>query len=158
MIKCGRGKRIVLALLIICLCFSLVISSGCKKKEQTEEARQAVPVKEAMEVSVSKDIEPAQSPEKIDLRILYAGMPGTKRTKEFVGLLKKHFKKVETTNYKTFKGKESVDFDVTIIDYDGVKFEAPRIFLSRQYSRATVTMGVPGAFLCSDLSLKIGYL
>jgi hypothetical protein len=205
------GKRIVLALLI-CLCFTLTIPGGCKKKDQSEEARQAVPEEEIKQVSESKQvvqsnvsekskyvyepeqtiqslvldrpthvseteqvvqssaseatehfsqteiIEPNSASSKINLRILYAGQSDTDRAKDFVDFLSKHFKKVETTDYKSFTGKESDDFDVTVIDYDGVEFRAPQPNIPRQYTRATVTIGVPGAFLCSRLSLKTGYL
>ena len=42
--------------------------------------------------------------------------------------------------------------------HNGVGFRVPIPNISRQYSRATVTLGVPGAHLCSRLSLKTGYL
>jgi outer membrane lipoprotein-sorting protein len=212
MIKCGKGKRIILLALFVCLCFSLVISSGCKKKDQSEEARQDVPAEQTKDTttsgqvvqsresekstyvseseqaiqsnisdktilvskseqifqsSASEETEHLYQPEivdpnrasiKINLRILYAGLLGTDRAKDFIGFLSEHFEKVETTDYNTFTGNESIDFDVAIIDYDGKDTSAPRSNISRQYTRATVTMGVPGAFLCSRLSLKTGYL
>ena len=96
--------------------------------------------------------------EKIDLRILYAGLPNTERAKDFVDFLTKHFKEVETTDYNTFKGDKTAGFDVTIIDYNGQDTRAPLPSISREYSRATITVGSPGADLCSRLSLKTGYL
>jgi uncharacterized lipoprotein YehR (DUF1307 family) len=158
MVKCSKENRIVLLALAICLFFTLTISSGCKKKEQSEEARQDVPTEEIKHTTTSEQVVQAGASEKINLRILYAGLPNTDRAKDFVDFLTKHFKQVETTDYNTFTGDETADFDVAVIDYDGVQFRAPRPKVSRRYTRATVTMGVPGAFICSNLSLKTGYL
>ena len=69
-----------------------------------------------------------------------------------------HFLQVETTDYNTFTGSHTSDFDVAIIDHDGADIRALRPNINRQYARATVTVGVPGARLCSQLSLKTGYL
>ena len=149
MIKCAMENKIVFAAFTLWLVFALAISGGCKKKEQPEEARQAAPTEEAKKVSAS---------EKIDLRILYAGLPNTERAKDFVDFLTKHFKEVETTDYNTFKGDKTAGFDVTIIDYNGQDTRAPLPSISREYSRATITVGSPGADLCSRLSLKTGYL
>ncbi|MBN2593609.1 MAG: hypothetical protein JXA81_08900 [Sedimentisphaerales bacterium] len=87
-----------------------------------------------------------------------AGLPNTDRAKGFMHFLTKHFRQVETMDYNTFTGSQTADFDVVIIDHDGANTRAPRPNISRQYARATVTVGVPGAFLCSQLSLKTGYL
>ena len=89
---------------------------------------------------------------------MYAGLSNTDRSKDFVSFLKKHFRQVQTTDYNTFTGTHTADFDVAIIDYDGADTRSPRPNIRRQYARATVTMGVPGAFICSNLSLKTGYL
>lgn len=158
MVKCDVKNRIVLMALSLWLVFALAISGGCKNKEQPEEAQQAVPTEETQQVSASKKIDEVDVSEKIELRILYAGLPNTDRAKDFVEFLTKHFEQVETTDYNTFTEDQTADFDVTILDYDGVEFRAPRPNISRQYARATVTMGVPGAFICSSLSLKTGYL
>jgi uncharacterized lipoprotein YehR (DUF1307 family) len=158
MVKCAKEKRIVLAALAICLFFTLTISSGCKKKEQSEEARQDVPTEEITRTSTSEQVVQTVVSEKIDLRILYAGLTNTDRAKDFVDFLSKHFKQVKTTDYITFTGDEAADFDVAVIDHNGLDTRAPRPNVSRQYTGATITMGVPGAFICSRLSLKIGYL
>ena len=158
MIKCAKEKRIILLALAICIFVTLTISSGCKKKEQPEEARQDISTEEIKHTSTSEEVFPAGTSEKIDLRILYAGLPDTDRAKDFVDFLSKHFKQVETSEYKTFTGDEAADFDVAIIDHDGLDTRAPRPNVPRQYTGATVTMGVPGAFICSRLSLKTGYL
>jgi hypothetical protein len=100
----------------------------------------------------------ATNQDRAGLRILYAGLLETDRAKDFVAFLGEHFEKVETTGYLTFTGTESADFDVTIMDHDGVDFKAPRLRISHQYDHAAIAVGVPGAFLCSGLSLKTGYL
>ena len=158
MVKNTFENSIVFVALILWFVFALAISGGCKKKEQPEDTQQAVAAEETKYVSASEKIDEVDVYEKIDLRILYAGLPNTERAKDFVDFLSEHFKQVETTDYNTFTTDKTAGFDVAIIDYDGVEFRAPRPNISRQYSRATVTMGVPGAFICSSLSLKTGYL
>ena len=142
-------NRIILAALTIWFVFTLMIFVSCRKKEQPEDTQQAVPTEKTDKTDVS---------EKIGLRILYAGLPNTERSKDFVEFLAKHFKQVETTDYNAFKESETSGFDVTIIDYDGQDTRAPLPSISRQYSRATVTIGSPGADLGNRLSLKTGYL
>jgi hypothetical protein len=163
MFNCNEQKGIFVAGLSLWLVFALVISGGCRKKEQPEEARQAIPAEQIKQVStarkdVSEEIDKVDVSEKIELRILYAGLPNTERSKDFVEFLAKHFSQVETTDYNAFTEDKTNGFDVTIIDYDGKDTRAPVPSISRQYSRATVTIGSPGADLCSRLSLKTGYL
>jgi len=144
--KSTSKDKMVLSLLLVFL-FAVVpiVIVGCKK-DQPQEAQQAV------------EPQKADTSEKIDLRILYAGLPNTDRAKDFVDFLKTYFQQVETTDYNTFTGSHTADFDVAIIDHNGLDTRAPRSRINRQYARATVTVGVPGAFLCSNLSLKTGYL
>lgn len=142
-------NRIILAALTIWFVFTLTIFISCRKKEQPEDTQQAVPTEKTKYVSAS---------EKIGLRILYAGLPNTERAKDFVDFLTKHFKEVETTDYNTFTESKTAGFDVTIIDYDGQDTRAPLPSISREYSRATITVGSPGADLGNRLSLKTGYL
>ena len=130
---------------VFLLTFALVVFVSCKK-DQPQKTQHAA---KSQKIDTS---------EKIDLSILYAGLPNTGRTKDFVDFLKTYFRQVETTDYNTFTGSHTTDFDVAIIDHDGLDTRAPRPNISRQYARATVTIGVPGAFICSQLSLKTGYL
>ncbi len=102
--------------------------------------------------------EPAAAAEKIELKILYAGHPGSDREKDFVQFLKQQFAEVKTGDLEKFKENSSSGYDVVIMDYDGDGFKAPRPNLSRQYKRATVTVGVIGAFICGSQGLKTGYL
>ena len=158
MIKCTVKNGIFLVAFCLWLVFAVAISGGYKKKEQPEEARQAVPAEETQQVSTSEEIDEIDVSEKIELRILYAGLPNTERSKDFVEFLTRHFKLVESTDYNTFVESKTAGFDVTIIDYDGKDTRAPLPSISREYSRATITVGSPGAKLGNRLSLKTGYL
>ena len=94
----------------------------------------------------------------IDLRILYAGHPGSRREADFVKFLGIHFRDVQTGDLATFSEPAATGFDVVILDYDGDGFEAPRPSLSNDYARATVTVSVAGGLLSSNRGLKTGYL
>jgi hypothetical protein len=96
--------------------------------------------------------------EKIGLRILYAGQPGSDREQDFLGFLGDHFATVGTADFSKFAEAQAKDFDVVILDWDGKDIRAPLPNLSQDYARATVTVGVPGGILCSRLGLKTGYL
>jgi len=158
MIKFTFENSIVFVTLTLWFVFALAISGGCKKKEQPEDTQQAVSTEETKHISASDKIDEVDVSEKIELRILYAGLPNTERAKDFVEFLAKHFKQVETTDYNTFTEDKTDGFDVTIIDYDGQDTRAPLPSISREYSRATITVGSPGADLGNRLSLKTGYL
>lgn len=95
---------------------------------------------------------------KFNLKILYAGLPKTDRAKDFMSFLGKHFKEVTFTDYNRFDENKNTDFDVLILDHDGKGTRAPTPKISRQFSRATVTMGVPGGNISGRLNLKTGYL
>jgi hypothetical protein len=75
-----------------------------------------------------------------------------------VEFLSKHFGTVKTGDLKTFKEADTQGFDVTLLDYDGDGFKAPRPRISAAFSRPIVTVGVAGALICSSLNLKTGYL
>lgn len=91
-------------------------------------------------------------------RILYVGLPETDRAKDFTLFLKRHFDYVETASYSDFSDPKSNGFDVTILDYDGTDVDTPRSNISQSFSRPVITLGAPGASICSHLSLKTGYL
>ena len=95
---------------------------------------------------------------KIKLRILCTRSPKEGRTADFTSFLSKHFVKVETTDYESFREELAEDFDVVIIDYGMTRPGTPVPQLSPAYSRATVTFGVPGSMVCRRLDLKPGYL
>jgi hypothetical protein len=107
-------------------------------------------------VGVSAD-KPALST-KIAMRILYAGHPGSAREKEFVEFLGNYFTQVQTGDLAKFTNESADGFDVMIFDYDEQGFNAPQPRLSQNYARPTVTVGVPGTAIGSQLGLKTGYL
>jgi len=144
--------------LTLCCVLVMVFAFGCRKKEQPQGSGQKAPPETTKPVPAADRVYQADTGEKINLRVLYAGVPNSERAKDFVDFLAKHFKEVETADYNAFKEGQSTDFDVTILDYDGVNTRAPRPKISRDYAHATITVGVPGAFICGNLSLKTGYL
>ena len=95
---------------------------------------------------------------KIDMAIYYAGHPKSKREKDFVALLSHCFTQVETGDLADYNGSQSEGFDVTILDYDGDGFDSPRPRIPLDFSKPVVTMGVTGAFICSQLAPKLDYL
>jgi len=153
-----KNRIVALVAFVFCVALALTIFTGCKKKDQPEDVEQAVSAERAEHKPTPEKVVEVGTSGKIDLRILYAGLPNTDRAKDFVDFLTKHFEHVETTDYNTFKEDQTTGFDVTIIDHNGVGFRTPLPKISRQYSRATVTLGVPGAFICGRLSLKTAYL
>jgi len=152
-----KGKS-ACTVLTLCCVLVMIFAFGCKKKEQPQGSGQRPSTETTKPAPAPEQVYQVDTAEKINLRILYAGVPDTERAKDFTEFLAKHFEQVKTADYKAFKEDQAGGFDVVILDYDGVGFSAPRPNISRQYSRATVTMGVPGAFICSSLALKTGYL
>ncbi len=105
----------------------------------------------------------APAENKISLRILYAGMPGTARQKDFVSFLSRHFVEVKSVDVMSFKEEQAKDSDVVILDKDGIQWgsrgDKPLrdLRLPKDYSRATLALGIPGAFLYDRMRLKPGY-
>ena len=160
MAKFTVTKRIVLAGLTLWLVHALATSGGCKKKEEPADAPQAIGPAKTEQISAPEkvDVDLAGAAVKLDLRILYVGLPNTERQKDFVEFLSKHFKRVDTADYNTFKEEQTEDCDVAIFDKDGLEWKALDINVSSQYSRATISMGVPGAFWVRRVSSKMGYM
>jgi hypothetical protein len=96
--------------------------------------------------------------EKINLKLLYAGQPGSEREKEFVAFLSERFAQVKTADLARFTPNDANGSDVVLFDYAGDGFKAPRPRLPQDYARATVAMGVIGAFICDQQGLKTGYM
>jgi hypothetical protein len=80
--------------------------------------------------------------EKLSLRILYAGNPGTARCKHFLKFLGEHFREVQRADIAGFNPAHS-DFDVVILDYRGASVAAnvKESQLTVGYSRPTVIIG-----------------
>jgi hypothetical protein len=158
MAKCTATKRFVLAALTLWLVHALATSGGCKKKDQPEDAPQAIGPVKTEHISAPDQIDKADTSGKIGLRILYVGLPNTERQKDFVGFLCKHFQQVDTADYNAFNEEQTKDCDVAIFDKDGLEWKPLDINVSGYYSRATISIGVPGAFWVRKVSSKMGYM
>jgi hypothetical protein len=110
------------------------------------------------------------------LKILYVGHPGSEREKDFVQFLEQYFETVKTADLSAFDRKVFADedmksSDVTILDYDGDGFKAPRAMLVPRFlddvsrrprgswlTRPVITVSVAGGLIASQAGLKTGYL
>jgi len=120
-----------------------------KKIDQADDAQQA---------AASETIENVDVSETSNLQILYVGLPDTERQKDFVAFLGKYFKEVDTVDYYAFTEEQTKDCDVAIFDKDGIEWASLKIDVSDKYSRATVSIGVPGAFWVRQVSRRMGYM
>lgn len=87
----------------------------------------------------------------IPLKILYVGQKDTKRYDDFVSFLKANFETVTAVDLKAFEEKQTKDSDIVILDSDGTGRDAFPISLSKDYSKPTISMGIPcdtGATRC----------
>ena len=86
----------------------------------------------------------APAEDKISLRVLYAGMPGTARQKDFVSFLSNHFTEVKSVDVMSFKEEQANKSDVVILDKDGIQWASRGgnplwdVKLSKSYLRATI--------------------
>jgi hypothetical protein len=117
---------------------------------------------------------PAAAAEKVNLKVLYAGNPGSPRAKDFVAFLGQHFAGVGETHYEKFQADEAKGFDVVVFDWTSIyprdpdgkidsKREggihtpkAPR--LPADFDRPAVLIGAAGGSLAGPLRLKIDWL
>lgn len=146
-----KPKQLLLLAILPAALILLLVLKGISPEESS-----APPAKETPQPAISQST--ALPEEKFALKILYAGLADTDRAKDFMDFLDDHFEQVIFTDYNRFSEKAVKDYDVVILDHDGTETQAPVPTISDIYSRATVTMGVPGADICSRLSLKTGYL
>ena len=145
-----------------CVCLlALALLPGCGKQDEPasppSESNAGTTPKAAGKPNLDARMSGAPDA-KSDFRILYAGHPGSEREADFVKFLRKHFGAVKTADLASFKESQCDGFDVTILDYDGDGFDAPRPSISRRFSRPLVTVGVPGGLMSSNWRLKTGYL
>lgn len=133
----------------------VLLNGGCKQEEGPADS-----VSQGVASGVTKLLEEAVvlADGKVDLKILYAGHPGSEREEAMVTFLREHIAEVQTCDLKGFREEQAEGFSVTVMDYDGDGFKAPRPSLSQSYSRPLMTVGVAGAFICGNLSLKMDYL
>lgn len=58
--------------------------------------------------------------ERIDLKVLYAGNPGSERAKDFTRFLREHFEEVGEANTAEFTDKSAEGYDVAILDWTSI--------------------------------------
>ena len=104
------------------------------------------------------NLEQVATGEKIPLKILYVGLPDTERQKDFVEFLSGYFTEVKTADYNNCKEEQTEDSDVVIFDKDGIEWKSLDIKVSEKYDKATIAVGVPGAFWNDRMGLKTGYM
>ena len=130
------------------------------KKKESPPARQ-----ETRNTIVKSEAPQVFTGDKIPLKILYVGLSNTERKKDFVSFLSDNFQEVTTADLYAFKEEQTEGSDVIILDKDGIQWanrgdEKPLMnyTVSSQYSRPTITLGIPGAFWTSRMGLKTGYM
>ncbi len=148
------------------ICFlilaAVIILTSCRKSQPDESEQTAqTPKTENQTPARTPDTEndiPVHSGGAIDLKVLYAGRPGSDRQKDFVAFLSKHFTQVTTGDLADLNDARAEAVDVVIFDYDGKSSEAPMPDISDDYSASTITLGVVGANISSELGLATGYM
>ncbi len=141
-------KKTYIYFLILATAITLI---GCKKSQPNAAEQTAQAPK-------TEDMTPALPGGAIDLKVLYAGRPGSDREKDFVAFLSKHFTRVTTGDLAKLNDARAKAFDVVIFDYDGKSSDAPMPNISDDYSAPTITLGVVGANISSELGLATGYM
>lgn len=136
----------------------LVVLCGCKEEDAGQDTQEQAAMERIEKIVAVDQKELIDSDGKIKLRILLTTSPKEGRTDDFFSFLSKHFVKVETTDYKSFREEQAEDFDVVVIDYGMTRPGTPTPELTPEYSRATVTFGVAGSMVCRRLRLKPDYL
>jgi len=140
------------------LAFCALAASGCRKKAGTPggtDSEESVAQQIARELGQAIVQPPA---DKIALKVFYAGADGTDRARDFGDFLAANFIEAGRGDYARFRPEQAAGYDVVILDYDGLGLDTPVPDLPKDYARATLTMGVPGADIGSRLRLKTGYL
>ena len=111
----------------------------------------------------------AQDPaQKIDLKVLYAGAPESRRTTDFTEFLGKTFTEVGSVELKSLDAKAAAKYDVVIVDSpspyrpgtdtrSAFKMqEAPKLTLD--FTKPTILMGAAGGAVLGDLKIKLQWL
>ncbi len=156
--KTTKSRRFVLIVLL-----AFVFTPSACKKEQSPSARDEAQ-NSSIQSAATSQTQQEFAGEKIPLRILYVGLLNTERQEDFVSFLSKNFKEVKTVDLYAFKEEQTNDSDVVILDKDGIQWgsrgERPLrdLQVSAQYSRPTISLGIPGAFWTDRMRLKTGYM
>jgi hypothetical protein len=113
-------------------------------------------------------------PAKIELRVLYAGNPGSDRMADFKQLLEQHFTAVGTADYSAFNPADADNYDVVIFDWTSIyprdengkiKAEEPMQMnqptppaLGKDFARPTILIGGAGGTIANTYGGSIGQL
>ena len=122
----------------------------------------------AENVAVAEDVagDVAESTEREDLSILYAGYPGGPRAKAWTDFLRQWFSKVESIDLRKLNGRSAADFDVVVADWtsrykDGsYNTSAPRHnnSLGKDFTKPIIMISAVGAELTRTMQLKTDWL
>jgi hypothetical protein len=108
--------------------------------------------------------------DRIQLRVIYCGNPGSAREVDFQSFLQQHFTSVEVVDGSAFKDEQADKADVVIFDWTdhhknggGIDFEKYHRMRelpvpSAQYMRPTILIGARGGTIADKLKLKINWL
>jgi hypothetical protein len=109
--------------------------------------------------------DPAQ---KIDLKVLYAGAPESRRTTDFTEFLGKTFTEVGSVDLKSLDAKAAAKYDVVIVDSPSPyrpgtdtrsAFKMPETpKLTLDFTKPTILMGAAGGAVLGDLKIKLQWL
>jgi hypothetical protein len=144
----------------VILLLGVLIALQVFKKEQSPPIQE-----ETQNALVKPDAQQVIAGDKIPLKILYVGLVNTERQKDFVSFFSDNFQEVKTADLYSFKEEQTNNSDVIILDKDGIQWanrdggkplmDYP---VSDQYSRPTISLGIPGAFWTDRMRLKTGYM
>jgi hypothetical protein len=153
-------KTTLLRYTVVILLLGVLIALQVSKKKETPPARQQI-----QNALVKSEVQQVTSDEKIPLKILYVGLVDTERQKDFVSFLSNNFTGVKSTNLYAFKEEQTKGSDVIILDKDGIQWAGRgdgkplmNYPVSNQYTRPTISIGIPGAFWTDRMRLKTGYM
>jgi hypothetical protein len=111
--------------------------------------------------------------EPINLKVLYAGNPGSERAKDFVSFLNEKFLKVDSADFGKFKEADASAYDVVIFDWTSIyprnkagKIDnsagsitmPPAPHLSANFAKSTILIGAAGGQVAGTRQLKINWL
>jgi len=144
----------------VVLLLGVLIALQVFKKKESQPAQQ-----ETQNAVVKSDDLQMTAGDKIPLKILYVGLVNTERQKDFVSFLSDNFTEVKTADLYAFKEEQTSSSDVIILDKDGIQWAGRgdgkplmNYPVSNQYSRPTISIGIPGAFWTDRMGLKTGYM